>query len=113
MPMRIDPNKLLAGLGDRKQRMRHAAETLGMAAAAKLEQTAKQSAPWTDRTGMARQTLQGSSGWVGDKMRVAVAGNMEYSPYLELTHEKQNAVLEPTVQKLTPEILENMRKIVQ
>lgn len=89
-----------------------AAEKYGQAASAKLEATAKAEAPWTDRTGLARQTIAGVCDWAGESLRVGVAGNMNYSPYLEFCHEKQNAVLWPTINKMAAEIIQGMHNLI-
>jgi len=113
MAFHIDARQVVKGLGETKLRTMHATEVMGRAAAAKLEADAKQNAPWTDRTGMARQTIQGVCDWEGDKLRVGVAGNMEYSPYLEFTNDKKNAVLFPTIERNAPEMLVALGKVVR
>ncbi len=89
-----------------------AAEKYAQAAAAKLEAAAKADAPWTDRTALARQTIAGVSDWVGDSLRVGIAGNMNYSPYLEFCNEKKNAILWPTLNKMASEIIQGMHKLI-
>ena len=42
-----------------KQRSMFAAEQVAKNGAAKMEGEAKRGAPWTDRTGLARQTIRG------------------------------------------------------
>ncbi|MBU3208524.1 hypothetical protein KPL28_02605 [Clostridium algidicarnis] len=78
----------------------------------KLEAYAKNSAPWTDRTGLGRKTIEGGNQWEGDKCHVYVAGNMDYSPYLELCNDKKHATLKPSVDKLSPEILKGMGNLL-
>lgn len=113
MGFRVDPSQVLRGLGEAKLKTMFAVEKYGQAAAAKLEATAKQDAPWTDRTGNARQTMAGVCDWAGDALRIGLAGNMDYSPYLEYCNEGKNAVLYPTINKMQTEILEGMRGIVK
>lgn len=113
MGFRIDASQALQRMAAIKLRSLHAAEQVAQNAAAKMEAEAKRSAPWTDRTGLARQTIRGVSGWQGGKLRCGVSGNMAYSPYLELTREGQNAVLWPTVQRNEADIMEKMRKVVR
>ncbi|MDO5300844.1 MAG: HK97 gp10 family phage protein [Clostridia bacterium] len=96
-----------------KQRSMFSAEKVAQSGAAKLEAEAKRSAPWTDRTGLARQTIRGVSGWQGGKLRCGVTGNMDYSVYLEKAREGQNAVLWPTVQRNEQELMEQFRKVVR
>lgn len=112
MAFRIDPSQALRGMSEAKLKTMFAAEKYGQAAAAKLEAEAKAGAPWTDRTALARQTIAGVSDWVGDSLRIGIAGNMNYSPYLEFCHEKQNAILWPTINKMAAEIIQGMRKLI-
>jgi len=113
MAFRFDPSAALKKMAEIKQRSMFAAEKVAQSGAAKMEAEAKRSAPWTDRTGLARQTIRGVSGWEGKKLRCGVTGNMEYSVYLEKAHEGQNAVLWPTVERNREEIMEQFRKVVR
>lgn len=113
MSFRIDAAQAIRRMSEIKQRSMFAAEKVAQNAAADLEAQAKRDAPWTDRTGLARQTIRGVSGWQGGKLRCGVTGNMEYSPYLELTREGRFAVLWPTVQRNEQKIMEQMRKVVR
>ena len=108
MGFRVDPTQALRGLGEARLKTMFAVEKYGQAAAAKLEATAKQDAPWKDRTALARQTIAGVCDWAGDALRVGIAGNMNYSPYLEYCHDGKNAVLWPTINKMNVEILKGM-----
>lgn len=112
MGFRVDTSDLLRGLGEAKLKAMFAVEAYGRSAAAKLEQEAKQGAPWRDRTGLARQTIAGVADWHGSAFRIGVAGNMNYSPYLELAREKQYAVLWPTVTRMAPIILNGMTSLL-
>ncbi len=112
MGFRIDTSGLLRGLSEAKLKTMFAVETYGKTAAMKLEQTAKQDAPWRDRTGIARQTITGVADWEGEKFRIGVAGNTNYFIYLELGRNKNFAVLWPTVTKMTPEILQGMARLL-
>ncbi len=82
-------------------------------AAKKMESDAKREAPWIDRTGNARNSIQGDFGWEGDKCKIVLSGNMDYSVYLELAHEKKYAILEPTIQKNAPEVLRGYQRLVK
>lgn len=113
MAFKIDAAKVIRNMAEIKQRSMFAAEKVAENAAAKMEGEAKRGAPWTDRTGNARQSIRGVSGWNGGKLRCGVSGNMEYSVYLELAHEGQNAILWPTVQANEAHIKEQLRKVVR
>ncbi|MCD3217484.1 hypothetical protein FDJ70_07590 [Clostridium botulinum] len=79
----------------------------------KLETYAKENAKWTDDTGLARKTIKGGKEWEGEKCNVYVAGNMEYSPFLELCNDKKYAILKPSVNKLSPEILRGLKNLMR
>lgn len=80
-------------------------------AAKKMEAEAKQNAPWTDGTGNARNSIRGDFGWKGKHAVITLSGNMEYSVWLELAHEKKYAILVPTIERNAPEILRAYRRI--
>ncbi len=73
--------------------------------AAQMEQSAKQNAPWTDRTGNARRTLEGFTDKSGYERYIGVCGNMFYSPSLEMLYGKKYAILYPVVQAETRNVL--------
>lgn len=84
----------------------------GDTAAKKLENKAKQDRKWTDRTSHAKNSLQGSFGWQGKSGTIALSGGMEYSVYLELAMGKKYAVIVPTVQAMSKEILSGYKKVI-
>ena len=77
------------------------------------ELRAKLEAPWQDRTGNARRTLDG---WCRadeadeDTIYVGLSGHMEYSPVLELGHDGRYAVIFPVISEIAQR-LKNMRLI--
>lgn len=82
-------------------------------AAKKMEAEAKRNAPWQDRTGNARNSIQGNFGWQGNKAVISLSGNKEYSVYLELAHEKKYAILKPTIDRNAPEVIKGYQKLVK
>ena len=52
--------------------------------ASRAEAWMKENAPWTDRTGNARQGLFGTSERSGNVITVTLGHTMDYGPYLEL-----------------------------
>jgi len=113
MAFRIDASQVLKQLPEAKLRVMYAAEKYGQAAAAKLEAKAKTDAPWTDRTGLARQTMAGVCDWAGESLRVGIAGNMNYSVYLEFCNEGRFAVLWPTLNAMSAEIIQGMAGLIK
>lgn len=130
--------KNLANSGDVNKKMKAAAGVYCDSTGKKMAGQAKKDANWKDRTGNARQTIEGGFKWQNEnKCAAYVAGNMEYSPYLELSHAKgtsgddevgmevgtsfaqlelgnegKYAVLRPTVRKLTPEFVAGMANLL-
>ena len=82
-------------------------------AAKKMEGEAKINAPWTDRTGNARNSIRGDFDWKGNKAVITLSGNMYYSVYLELAYQKKYAILKPTIDKNAPEILRGYQRLVE
>lgn len=114
MPLRLDAIDVMRGLTEISRATRDGLTAAGRAAAQELEADAKQSAPWTDRTGRARRTLSGfSQTEPGDRdtFYVGVSGAMPYSPALELLHGKRYAVLAPVVEKHTPQMMNKIREV--
>lgn len=82
-------------------------------AAKQMEEDAKKNASWTDRTSNARNSIQGGFGWEGNKCKIALSANMDYSVYLELANEKKYAILVPTIQRNAPKIIKGYQKLVK
>ncbi|WPC42957.1 HK97 gp10 family phage protein [Clostridium sp. JS66] len=108
----IDIKDVLEGLLKFETKSKIALELYGDTAAKKLEAEAKKNASWEDRTGQSRQTIQGGTQQNGDNIDIYVAGNTEYFPYLELCNDKKYAILQPTVNKLSPKILKGMDNLL-
>lgn len=80
-------------------------------AAKKMEAEAKRNAPWTDRTSNARNSIRGYHTWQGKRCSIVLSGNMDYSPWLELSNEKKYAILLPTIKRNTPEVMKAYRRL--
>lgn len=86
-------------------RLPAACEMFALTAAKQLESYAKQNRPWTDRTGRARQGLTGSAGQTQNGAQVVLAHTVDYGVWLELAHEKNYAIVEPTVRLKANEVM--------
>lgn len=92
----------------------HAAIALyGNTAAAKLEAQAKANAPWVDRTSNARNSIQGKFNYSIGNARVTVSGNVDYFVFLEYANERRYAILEPTMQSMSAEILKGYQAVIR
>jgi len=82
-------------------------------AASKMESWAKQNAPWTDRTGQARQRLTGQAYWEDSSIVVAaIAHQVDYGIWLELAHQRQYAILENTLDEHRGEIEDAVKTLL-
>ena len=82
-------------------------------AAKKMEAEAKKNAPWQDRTGNSRNSIQGDFNWQGNKAIIALSGNVDYFVYLELAMEKRYSILKPTIDRNAPEIIRGYQRLVK
>lgn len=62
-----------------------------------MEGYSKSHAPWTDRTGHARQSLHGGVDVRGDQQVLYLSHGVEYGIWLELAHSGKYAIVRPTV----------------
>lgn len=78
-----------------------------------IENYAKEHAPWTDRTGHARQSLvatadveQGAGGFTGT---LTLASGADYGIWLELAHGGRFAIIMQTLQQFEGEIMQTIQ----
>ncbi len=69
-----------------------------------MESYAKRHAPWTDRTGHARQSLHGGVDIQGDQQVLYLSHGVEYGIHLELDHGGNYAIVRPTADVHLPRI---------
>jgi hypothetical protein len=79
--------------------------------AAQAEQYAKKNAPWDDRTGDARDGLEGNAFYrPGVDMGITLAHTVEYGVYLETANNAKNAILKPTLDHFLPDIKDSLMR---
>ncbi|NPV80743.1 MAG: hypothetical protein HPY52_10785 [Firmicutes bacterium] len=106
-------DKVIANMQEWERRTKAALFALGQHYGAKMEGEAKQEAPWTDRTGHARQGLFGEAMEESDALRVRIAHSMDYGPYLELAHSQKYAILEPVAKHNAPEFIRDAQEVIR
>lgn len=115
--IRMDVNQVLRQMTQLEQRTLSACVAYGQAAANKMVKTAKQTRPWTDRTHLAKNSLNGGAGKVGaGRVRIELAHGVHYGVYLELKrfrHKGTLAIVFPTVEKMAPEIIRGWSGVVR
>ena len=108
---RFDVSKLTKGLAEIKTKA--ALDLYSDSVAKKMESYAKQNRKWQDRTDSARQRLTGSWERYSNGTKVAISHGVDYGVYLELCNEKRYAILKETVDKISPEALKGLNKILK
>lgn len=108
----INEEKLSEIIDSLRKQAESAVNDVCEAGAVSMECYAKANAPWTDRTGNARRTIESFIEKENHKRHIGVCGNMLYSPALEMLYGKKYAILYPTVQAKTGEIMAKLADTV-
>lgn len=111
--MRIDSKGLKEGLERLSSKSDIAVEAYLNTAERKLENYAKQNAPWTDRSGRARLGLNSYTEKTPFGYRLIIAHGVDYGIWLELAHEKKYAILNKTIQQNTNDIMKGFTKLIE
>lgn len=107
-------DQVIANMQAWGQRLRAKFKALGDQYSSQMEAEAKVEAPWTDRTGLARQGLFGEAKEFGDDtLRVRLSHTMDYGVYLELANSGKYAILEPTVKKFAPDFFQDTERVAK
>ena len=101
----INVDNLLNGIAAVDKRAQAAVEMYANHQAKNLESYAKKNAPWTDRTGMARKSLNATTEKRSNGIRITLAHGVDYGLWLELAHEKRFAIVKPTIELRGNEVL--------
>lgn len=81
--------------------------------ASELQSKMKLNRPWTDRTGMAKALLTAKVSQPNKQLvRITLAHGVEYGIWLELAHEKNYAIIAPTVREEGPRIVQDMDNLM-
>lgn len=111
--IRIDISELLRNLENMETKSQTAIRMYAQEGAKKFENYAKRNRPWVDRTGHARQRLIGWVETLVDRVRIYIGHGVDYGVYLELCHEKRFAILQPTVNAMSGEVLEGYKDLLR
>lgn len=113
MGIRIDAKEVLSFLENAEPKSQAAIRMFSQEGAKKFENYAKQNRPWTDRTGHARQRLTGWVETLSDRTRIHIGHGVDYGIYLELANQKRFAILQKTVNTVSPEILKGFKELTR
>lgn len=81
--------------------------------ASQLESKMKINRQWTDRTGMAKATLSARVSQPDKNLvRITLAHGVSYGIWLELAHEKNYAIIAPTIREEGPRVISDLNDIM-
>lgn len=81
--------------------------------ASEIESKMKRNRPWTDRTNMAKVTLRARVSQPNEHLiRTTLAHGVDYGIWLELAHEKNYAIIAPTINEEGPKIVEDLNNLM-
>lgn len=81
--------------------------------ASELQAKMKINRPWTDRTGMAKAMLSARVSQPDtNTIRITLAHGVEYGIWLELAHEKNYAIIAPTVREEGPRMVSDLGNLM-
>lgn len=110
--LRFDVTALAKGLESFDSKISKATELYAKTAGDKMVNSAKSDAKWIDRTGNSRQTIDKNIIPMANGIEIQIRGNTPHFKYLELAHEKRWAVLWPTIQKHSSDVIKGWAKFI-
>lgn len=110
---KFDFTDLLNGLANCEDKAGPAMLMYAKNGALKLQNSARKNAPWTDRTGHARQRLTCITKVVDNGFQEELSHGVDYGIWLELAHEKRFAIIDPTIKKEGPAIIAGFNRLLE
>lgn len=107
----VDDRIVAQNLGEMSERLKTQLQVLGQATGQKIQEYAQENAPWTDRTGDARQRLKYNSEINENGLTISILHQMEYGIYLELCNNEKYAILKNSRDAMLPEFLDAVKHI--
>lgn len=113
MSFKFDSSKMLRGIAETELKAKAALGLYADTVAKKMESHAKTNYPWTPRSGRAHQSLNSSWEWQGNKVVISLAYGVEYGIYLEFAHEKRFAIIQPTIDNISPSAIKGLQNLLK
>lgn len=107
----FDNEIVLQNIQGLEGRVRQQVNVLGNATGQKMQSFAQENAPWTDRTGDARQLLKYKSTMDKNGVTVSIFHQVEYGLWLEVAHNEKYAILKNSRDAILPEFIEAIKHI--
>lgn len=107
----FDNEIVLQNIQGLEGRVRQQVNVLGNATGQKMQAFAQENAPWTDRTGDARQLLKYKSTPDQTGVTISIFHQVEYGLWLEVAHNEKYAILKNSRDAILPEFIEAIKHI--
>ncbi len=107
----IDISQVSQNLDGLTERLLQQIGVLGEATGQKMKAHAQTNAPWTDRTGDARNRLEYQSKKDETGVTISLFHQVEYGIYLELCNNENYAILKNSRDAILPEFLQAVQAI--
>jgi hypothetical protein len=102
-----------AGMDEYLAGVRAAILQIAQRRAPEIEAWMKANAPWTDRTGNARQTLSVEVRMFATQVVIWMSHGVTYGKYLELAYGGQYAVIGPALDQFAPAIWNDVEQLLR
>lgn len=109
--MSFDSEMVIQNLTGMKGRLMNQIKVLGNATGQKMQEFAQANAPWTDRSGDARERLRYASEKDETGVTISIFHQVEYGVYLELCNNETYAILKNSRDAILPEFLQAVQAI--
>lgn len=113
MSFRFDASNMLSGIAETELRFKASLGLYADTVAKKMERHAKSNYPWTPRSGRAHQSLNSSWKWQGNKIIISLAHGVDYGIYLEFCNEKRYAIIQPTIDNVSPSAIQGLQNLLK
>lgn len=113
MSFKFDSSKMLKGIASAELKAKASLGLYADTVAKKMETQAKTNYPWTPRSGRAHQSLNSSWEWKGSKIVISLSHGVDYGVYLEFCNEKKYAIIMPTIDKISPQAIKGLEKLLK
>jgi len=108
----LDGRKMSKRIKEGPERARRAAWITAQSMAPEVENYMKSNAPWTDRTGNARNGLAARAFREGTTIGIDLFGQVDYMIWLETRWEGQYAIIQPTVDEMGPVVMKRYERLM-
>jgi len=94
-------------------KVKRAAMITAQRMAPQVEAYMKNNAPWTDRTGNARNGLAAHAYQEGDEIGILLYHQVSYGIWLEIAHSGKYAIIQPTVDVMGPRVMQQYSNLLE